>query len=332
MEQRQMEISAGGDTTQLSVGKLDTMEKLYQRAAELSVTPGWMPRPLPIMAPLPRSSFLPAIWHYTQMRDALEQAGPLIDVELAERRNLVLCNPAPDNDWPTSRTLVCAYQMILPGERAPSHRHSSNALRFIIEGKGTYSTVEGEKILMETGDVVLTPGGYYHGHGHDGSEPAYWLDCLDVPLTRLFETSFFETHPDRYETIHRVVAESPFRVSGASIARELDGIKADVDGHRGPRLCLKTTGMPSLGLNVERLPSGFTTRRHRSSANRIYSVMRGRGISTVDGTVLQWTAGDTFVVPANYWAEHTGTVDSQLLEMTDEPLIRFANHYVESFA
>jgi gentisate 1,2-dioxygenase len=312
--------------------QMDTLEKLYQRAETLSVTPGWLPRKLPIMAALPRSSFMPAIWHYEEMYDALESAGSLIDVELAERRNLVLCNPAPGKDWETSQTLVCAYQMILPGEQAPSHRHSSNALRFIIDGKGTYSTVAGERVPMESGDVVLTPGGYFHGHGHDGSEPAYWLDCLDVPLTRLFETSFYQSHPDRFEPVTSRVEESPFRFSAAAISRSLDRARPDAEGRRGARINLKTTGMPSVGLNVERLPSGFTTRRHRSSANRIYCVMMGSGASIVEGVNLTWNKGDTFVVPAQHWAEHCSTADAQLLEMTDEPLLQFANHYIEEFA
>jgi gentisate 1,2-dioxygenase len=312
--------------------QMDTLEQLYGRAEELSLTPGWLPRPLPIMAPLPRSSFMPAIWHYEQMHDALESAGGLIDVELAERRNLVLCNPAPGKDWKTSQTLVCAYQMILPGEQAPSHRHSSNAVRFIIEGKGTYSTVAGERVPMESGDVVLTPGGYYHGHGHDGREPAYWLDCLDVPLTRLFESSFFQNHPDRFEPIQSVVEESPFRFSGAAVSKSLDAARPDAAGNRGARINLKTTGMPSVGLNVERLPTGFSTRRYRSSANRIYCVMMGSGTSVVEGANLTWNKGDTFVVPAQHWAQHKSSADAQLLEMTDEPLLRFANHYVEEFA
>ena len=97
---------------------------------------------------------------------------PLVNssmLTLAERRNLVMRNPAPNPGFETSRTLVAAYQMILPGEHAPSHRHSSHALRVIIDGKGSYSIVDGDKTPMETGDVVLTPGWCWHGHGHDGT-------------------------------------------------------------------------------------------------------------------------------------------------------------------
>ena len=116
----------------------------------------------------PKSEFVPAHWRWEDAKVGLDAAGRLIDVALAERRNLVMRNPAPGANFETTRTLVCAYQMILPGEMAPSHRHSSHALRVIIDGKGSFSTVNGEKMPMETGDVVLTPGWCWHGHGHDG--------------------------------------------------------------------------------------------------------------------------------------------------------------------
>ena len=82
---------------------------------------------------------MPAHWSYEDAKAGLDAAGRLIDVSLAERRNLVMRNPAPGANFETTRTLVCAYQMILPGEKAPSHRHSSHALRVIIDGKGSYS-------------------------------------------------------------------------------------------------------------------------------------------------------------------------------------------------
>ena len=129
-------------------------------------------------------------------------------------------NPAPGTNFETTRTLVCAYQMILPGEVAPSHRHSSHALRVIVDGKGSFSIVNGQKMPMETGDVVLTPGWCWHGHGHDGSAPAYWFDGLDVPLTHLLEPMFYQEYPQKYENVERVVASSPRSVSSARISCE----------------------------------------------------------------------------------------------------------------
>ena len=156
------------------------------------------------------------------MKTALDAAGKLIDVKFSTRRNFVMRNPFPGNNFSTVRTLVCAYQMILPGEVAPSHRHSSHALRVIIDGLGAYSIVDGEKMPMDAGDVLLTPGGFYHGHGHDGDAPAYWFDGLDVPLTHLFELTFFDDHPQKYEPVVSVTPASPFRYTRDSIRRGLD--------------------------------------------------------------------------------------------------------------
>jgi gentisate 1,2-dioxygenase len=140
---------------------------LYREADRLELTPGWIKREQPILWHEPSSPFQPAHWRYGDVKKALDAAGDLVDVTLAERRNLVLRNPFPENNFATAKTLVCAYQMILPGEVAPTHRHSSHALRVILDGKGSYSVVDGEKTPMETGDVVLTPGNCWHGHGHD---------------------------------------------------------------------------------------------------------------------------------------------------------------------
>src|SRR4051794_29643040 len=122
-----------------------TLDGLYTETDRLHVTPGWVKRERPIMWKEPQSAFVPALWRYEQVKAALDAAGRLIDVSLAERGNLILRNPIPDNEFATTRTLVAAYQMILPGEKAPSHRHASHALRVILDGRGSYSTVDGEK-------------------------------------------------------------------------------------------------------------------------------------------------------------------------------------------
>ena len=310
-----------------SHGAQKTLESLYEEAEGLSVTPGWIPRKTPIMITQECSVFRPQHWSYRSIHDALEAAGDLIDVELAERRNLILRNAILDNEWKTSQTLVCAYQMILPGEIAPSHRHTSNALRMIIDGKGSFSIVDGVKMPMESGDVVLTPGKHWHGHGHDGDEPAYWLDCLDVPLTYLLEPMDFQPHPQKFEAIRERTAESPFRFSREFIAQELESAQADPESIHGPRIVLPTPSMPAVGLRVERLETGRTYREHRVTANRVFSVMEGSGESRIGKATFAWTRGDTFVAPSSYWLQHHAGTDAMLLEISDEPLMRFVNYF-----
>jgi gentisate 1,2-dioxygenase len=311
----------------LSGRDIPTLESLYEAAGGVNFTPGWVPRKKPILWGEPRPEFVPAHWTYEDAKAGLDAAGRLIDVALAERRNLVMRNPTPNAVFETSRTLVCAYQMILPGEHAPSHRHSSHALRVIIDAKGSYSVVDGEKTPMETGDVVLTPGWSWHGHGHDGDEPAYWFDGLDVPLTHLLEPMFFQEHPQKHAKIESVVETSPFRFKRADIARKLDAARADNEGFHGPRITLDAPSMPPIGLTVERLPSGQKTRAYRSTANTIFHVMEGAGESTVGDQRFSWKRGDTFVAPGWNAIGHRATSDAQWFAMSDEPLMRFSSYY-----
>jgi gentisate 1,2-dioxygenase len=304
-----------------------TLDALYEETGRMNMTPGWVPRKKPILWHEPKPEFVPAHWRYQQSRAALDAAGRLIDVSLAERRNLVLRNPAPGTNFETTRTLVCAYQMILPGEMAPSHRHSSHALRVILDAKGSFSIVNGEKMPMETGDVVLTPGGCWHGHGHDGAEPAYWLDVLDVPLIQLLEPMFFEEYPERYEKAEKVVTDSPYRFKADAIARGLDKAKADPNGVYGPRIELEAPDMPVMSLSVQRLPAGFQSRRHRSTANQVFAVMEGSGETIVGNERFVWERGDTFVVPTWTRLQHKASSDAMLFSCTDEPLMRFGKYY-----
>ena len=307
--------------------RIPTLDALYAEADRLMVTPGWIKREKPVLWREPKSDFKPMHWGYGPIRDALEAAGGLIPVELAERRNLILRNPIPNNAFATTRTLVCAYQMIQPGEHAPSHRHSSHALRVIIDARGTYSTVNGEKTPMETGDVVLTPGWCWHGHGHDGDEPGYWFDGLDVPLTHLFETMFYEEHPDKHEKVVKVAETSPYRFRSEDMARELDKAKASPEGFNGPQIDLDAPEMPVMRLTMQRLASGQATRRQRSTANTIFVAVEGSGETQVNGERFAWKRGDTIAVPCWSWFEHRAAADALLFCMSDEPLMRFSGYY-----
>ena len=197
-------------------------------------------------------------WAYDDCKAALDAASRLINTDLAERRNMVLCNPAEGNDYATTKTQVNAYQTILPGEQARSHRHTPHALRVIIEAEGSFSVVNGDKHPMETGDIVLTPGWCWHGHGHDGDAPAYWLDGLDVPLTALLEPMFFEPHPDGFAAVDRVTPDSPYRFTWETIQARLDGAAPDDDGYFGRRIRLEADEMPTIAIYVH--PCGWGDR------------------------------------------------------------------------
>ena len=160
----------------------------------------------------PRPIFKPAVWRYAAARAALDQAGEFVPVEQAERRNLILVNPIEGNIYATSRNIVSAYQMVKSGEKARSHRHTAAALRLVVEAKpGTYTVVDGARVDMVPGDVVLTPSWCWHGHANESDATSYWIDFLDVPFVQHTEAMFFEPNPVGFEAVTRA-APAGYRI------------------------------------------------------------------------------------------------------------------------
>ena len=133
---------------------------------------------------------LPHHWRWSELREPLLEAARLVPIEQAERRVLMLCNPGLPGNASATATLYAGFQIILPGEAAPSHHHTAAALRLIVEGEGAYTTVDGVKCVMEPGDLIITPPMRWHDHGHEGREPVIWLDGLDIPLVRSVEANW----------------------------------------------------------------------------------------------------------------------------------------------
>lgn len=306
---------------------LHTLPELEQSVGRLNLTPGWIPRTKPLLWSKMLSEFVPAHWRWNDARVALNAAARVISTELAERRNLIMRNPVLDNDFATLRTMVCAYQTILPGEKARSHRHVSHAMRVILESRGSYSIVNGEKHPMETGDIVLTPGGSWHGHGHEGSDQAYWWDGLDVPLTHLLEPMFFEEHPKGWEDVSRQTEVSPMRFRMADMLAQLRVAPPDLTDHFGTSITLPAPTMPTLTLKVSRWPTGWKSRPYRRTANTVYVVMRGSGRSRIGEGTFDWQFGDTFVIPGWTRTAHQASEDSLLFSMSDEELMRWTKYY-----
>src|SRR5262245_49171000 len=145
-----------------------------------------------LVAREPVSACAPAIWHLADVRPLVHEAGELISAKEAERRVLVLENPALRGKSRITQSLYAGLQLILPGEIAPAHRHTASAIRFVIEGDGAYTAVEGEKAVMRPGDFVITANWTAHDHGNTSDKPMIWLDVLDVPTINFFETGFSE--------------------------------------------------------------------------------------------------------------------------------------------
>src|SRR5579862_9516507 len=145
-----------------------------------------------LITPEPKSACRPHLWKFDAIRDYMTEAGKLITAKEAERRVLVLENPGLRGQSKITTSLFAGVQMVVPGDIAPAHRHSQSALRFVLEGQGAYTSVDGERTAMSPGDFVITPAWTWHDHSNETSEPMFWLDGLDIPMVQLFDASFAE--------------------------------------------------------------------------------------------------------------------------------------------
>jgi gentisate 1,2-dioxygenase len=174
------------------LGRLEDLPADYVRElTDLNLVPLW-PSLRAVLPPnKPRPATRPTFWSYGALRPLLMKAGDLTPIEKAERRVLVLANPGHGlENMKASSAIYLGMQLLLPGEWAPSHRHTPNAVRMIVEGEGAYTTVNGEKLPMSRGDLILTPTGMWHEHAHDGKDPVVWLDVLDLPVVYYLESSY----------------------------------------------------------------------------------------------------------------------------------------------
>jgi gentisate 1,2-dioxygenase len=296
-----------------------SLEELYGYLGDIRIGAGWAKK-TPSLWPEPKQTFEPYRWSYAQAKGALDAAGRLINTELAERRNLVMHNPA--GDYATSRTIVAAYQMIMPGEKARSHRHTPNALRLVLDAEpGAYTIVNGERLSMMPGDVVLTPNWCWHGHGNDSRACAYWLDVLDVPLVQLLEPMFFEPHPDEFEKETVVANASPMHFAWADTERRLKEAAALSNG-KPAEIALGDDPLDTMALSMIGLKAGQGTAPRKVAANNVLGVVQGSGTTEVDGKTLNWSRGDVIVVPS--WREHVHKSDAGavLFRVSDEPVMR----------
>jgi gentisate 1,2-dioxygenase len=298
-----------------------SLEALHTALHAVHICPGWA-KPEPSLWPKPRQDFLPALWHWTQCKTALDCAGKLVNTEFAERRNLILYNPLPGNTYATTSTMVAAYQMILPAEKARSHRHTPNALRVILNGDGAYSIVDGERLDMHPGDVILTPNWYWHGHGNDGEGPCYWFDGLDVPLVHTLGPMFFEPYPSGFQEAEVCSPDSSLVFRWDKTQAALDRTMPDPEDFFGVRIQLGKPALTTMALYVQRLCAGTETRPYQTTANYIYCVLEGAGTTSVDGESFPWERGDVIVVPAWRRQTHHVTLDATLFSMTDEPVLK----------
>jgi gentisate 1,2-dioxygenase len=301
-----------------------------------------------LVTPQPASPVEPAIWHYRDVRPHLMRAGQLISAEEATRRVLVLENPGLKGQASITRSLYAGLQLILPGEVAAAHRHTQSALRFVIEGDGAYTAVDGERTTMRPGDFVITPSWTWHDHGNESNAPMVWLDGLDIPIVQLLDASFAEPGETASQEVSRPEGDNAARYANNLLpvdwrsavktspvfnypylrSREsLDVLSRNEDpdpchGHK-LRYVNPATGdfaMPTIGAFIQLLPGGFATRPYRSTDATVFVAVEGSGRSRVGDRVFDWEPHDIFVVPS--WADvsHQAAGDAVLFSCSDRPV------------
>jgi gentisate 1,2-dioxygenase len=310
-----------------ALGTLEELPKAYLDGLTAhNLVPLWpsLRKALPHGAPLRRTR--PVVWHYADARPRLLQAGELTPMEKAERRVLVLANPGLGlENMQATPSIFIGLQLILPRETAPNHRHTPSAVRFVIEGEGGFTIVDGEKLPMERGDLILTPALLWHEHRHEGSGPVVWLDALDLPTVLALEASYaieggsqrVRNQPDGSQTHYRRAGLVPYRA--------LAGPRADYPLLRYPwkevRAALEAmaavtaademvhlayvnpqTGaecLPVLGFSAIMLRPGETARPSRRSASAVLHVVEGEIEAQIDGVSLRGDVADTMAVPTH---------------------------------
>ena len=308
----------------------------------------------------PKTAVVPHLWKWADVYDGLMLARDRIGITQGnvERRTIRLVNPGLEKSEMTTHTMLFSFQLIQPGEVAPAHRHTMSAIRFILQGKGAYTTVNGHKMVMEAGDLILTPQGTWHEHAHDGSEPMVWIDGLDVPLVNALQVISFEPFKeaprlpvtstsdaapdyglarpvgsapadenarplhyrwrDTYPALKRLAQAAPHPYEGAA----LDYVNPLTNG----------STLPTLSLRLQMLLPGARTQTHRHTSTSIYHAFSGSGTTVIGGKPFHWEKGDTFVVPLWHWHEHANRSSKEeaiLFSMHDAPILQAFGLYRE---
>ena len=315
-----------------------TRDAYYQRIDPQHMAPLWT-RLKSLVPAEPTPVGVPHRWAYAEVRPYVLESAEHISAAEAERRVLILENPGLKGSSQITNSLYAGLQLIMPGEVAPAHRHTQSALRFIVEGSGAYTAVDGEKTIMQPGDFVITPSWAWHHHGNDSKGPMVWLDGLDIPITAFFNSTFREDHHADEAPITRPSGDAlarygsgllPVGWRNASLnspvfnypytrTREaLDALTraGAPDPHAGHlmRYVNPSDGgwaMPTMATTIRLLPAGFSTLPYRGSDSTVFIAVEGRGEVRVGERRFALAPHDIVVVPG--WMAYTLHASEELV-------------------
>ena len=307
----------------------------------------------------PEPKAIPYMWRSSLLEPLVRESGEAVPVG-EERRALQLFNPGLEGRWATTNTMIAAVQLLLPGETARAHRHTPVAIRFIMEGDGAYTAVDGERVYMAPGDLVLTPSWAWHDHGNETDQPVVWMDGLDIPLVQFLNSMFFQLYEERefpltrphnasarlhshaglYPTwIKERPQSSPLLLYAWDKAwNSLDALRqAEGDPHDGIALeyTHPQTGrsvLPTMSCWIQMLRPGERLSAHRHTGSAVYYVVQGAGETIIDGCRFDWAKGDIITLPSWALHEHANSSsrdDAVLFSIQDRPVIEALGLYRE---
>lgn len=332
------------------------LEQLYQDFATENLNPLWT-QLSDLMPESPAPKAVPHLWRWNTLYPLAQRSGDLVPVGRGgERRAIALANPGLGGAPYVSATLWAAIQYLGPRETAPEHRHSQNAFRFIIEGEGVWTVVNGDPVAMRRGDFLLTPGWNFHGHYNESDAPMAWIDGLDIPFVHYSDTSFFEFGSERVtdeatppisraerlwaypglrplsglgERTNSPIAAYRWEYTDRALTEQLlledEGQPAIIEpGHAAIRYTNPTTGgdvMPTLRAEFHRFRAGAGSRIRREVGSSVWQVFEGSGTVSLAGQEHDLSIGDLFVVPS--WTAWSIQANSSLdlFRFSDAPII-----------
>jgi gentisate 1,2-dioxygenase len=322
-------------------------EAYYDKIAKYDMAPLWEVLKNVVIKE-PKSKCVPHLWKFADVKRLMLEAGDVISTDEAERRVLVLENPALHGQIRITNSLFAGIQLILPGEVAPVHRHVASAIRFVLDGEGAYTAVEGEKAHMSPGDFILTPNWAPHDHGNLSGKPMLWLDVLDAPTINHFETSFSEHFDEKMQNTSRGDGDSLERYGsgvlpdGAPVALKrspvinytyartrpiLERLKksGDIDKRHGARVRYANPinggwALPTMGAHLALFPAGFKGEPYRSTDGMIFVCAEGKGSTRIGDKVFEWGPNDVFVAPPWTHYSHSAAKESVLFSISDRPM------------
>src|SRR5687767_7054559 len=280
----------------------------------------------------PQPKSLPIIWKWRRLEPCVRRAPDLVSAEKAARRVVMLVNPG-HKEWSAAVGLLyTGVQVMNPGEFTSTHRHQASALRFVMEGRGAYTVVDGERMELGARDFVLTPNGTWHDHGVEaGGTQCIWQDGLDIPLMNSLDANFYEVHPKIVQTPAQLSRESWSKPYSPVFLYKWDesyrALKKDgnVFEYRNP-----LTGgavMPTMGAGLELISKDAKPRRHTGSV--LYQVATGRGWSEIGDKRFEWEEKDIFCVPSWTRYRHGATGEAVLFSFNDFPAMKALALYRE---